>query len=88
VFGSFLGHRAGFPNPAIDSFTVGKDLPHIPRIPHAAALDSVRAGPAPICGWLTTITRLNPLTYAVASFREAVFAALICRRREPATRPA
>jgi len=55
----------------MESFQVVMQMLLMPMLFLSGALFPLNGLP----GWLTVITRLNPLTYAVAPFRQVVFAA-------------
>ncbi|MGD0882483.1 MAG: ABC transporter permease [Acidimicrobiales bacterium] len=67
TFGVFVASRIQ----KMESFQVVMQMLLMPMLFLSGALFPLNGLP----GWLTVITRLNPLTYAVAPFRQVVFAA-------------
>jgi ABC-2 type transport system permease protein len=67
TFGVFVASRIQ----KMESFQVVMQMLLLPMLFLSGALFPLNDLP----GWLTVITRLNPLTYAVAPFRQVVFAA-------------
>ncbi len=55
----------------MESFQVVMQMLLLPMLFLSGALFPLNGLP----GWLTVVTRLNPLTYAVAPFRDVVFSA-------------
>jgi ABC-2 type transport system permease protein len=67
TFGVFVASRIQ----KMESFQVVMQMLLMPMLFLSGALFPLNGLP----GWLTVITRLNPLTYAVAPFRQVVFSA-------------
>jgi len=67
TFGVFVASRIQ----KMESFQVVMQMLMMPMLFLSGALFPLNGLP----GWLTVITRLNPLTYAVAPFRQVIFAA-------------
>jgi ABC-2 type transport system permease protein len=67
TFGVFVASRIQ----KMESFQVVMQMLLMPMLFLSGALFPLNGLP----GWLTVVTRLNPLTYAVAPFRQVVFAA-------------